>query len=161
MPVNPHVKGGSDVPVTSGGTGASDASTGLSNLGGLDSSGHAVIDHAGIPGVGDLTAAAHATTDHTGITGVPFDSQATIFSADLGSGSSLGAATTDFSFGFTSVLFAVPFIANHLPSGDDNVQITGVALNTPVAGTVRVSFTKSGSGNYDVPLFIGCSAFGT
>jgi hypothetical protein len=70
MPVNPHIKGGSDVPVTDGGTGASDAASGLTNLGGLDSAAHAVVNHAGIPGVGDLTTAAHLTTDHTGIPGI-------------------------------------------------------------------------------------------
>jgi len=70
MPVNPHIKGGPDVPVVDGGTGASDAATGLTNLGGLDATAHLSINHAGIPGVGDLTVAAHSTTDHTGITGV-------------------------------------------------------------------------------------------
>jgi hypothetical protein len=70
MPVNPHVKGGSDVPIGDGGTGASDAATGLSNLGGLDVASHGSTNHAGIPGVGDLTVAAHSSTDHAGITGV-------------------------------------------------------------------------------------------
>ena len=70
MPVNPHVKGGTDVPVADGGTGASVAATGLANLGGLDTAGHATTNHAGIPGVGDLTTAAHSSLDHTGIPGV-------------------------------------------------------------------------------------------
>lgn len=69
MPVNPHVKGGSDVPVTDGGTGASAAGTALTNLGGLSAAAHAVLSHTGIPGVGDLTTAAHAALDHSAIPG--------------------------------------------------------------------------------------------
>jgi hypothetical protein len=71
MPVNPHVKGGADVPVPDGGTGASDAASGLSNLGGLDAAIHAVLNHAGIPGVGDLTTASHSSLNHAGVPGVP------------------------------------------------------------------------------------------
>jgi len=52
MPVNPHRKGGPDIPVVDGGTDASDATTGLANLGGLDVSSHALIDHTGVLGVG-------------------------------------------------------------------------------------------------------------
>jgi len=70
MPVNPHVKGGADVPVADGGTGASVAATGLSNLGGLDAVSHAAVSHAGIPGVGDLTSAAHSVLDHSSTPGV-------------------------------------------------------------------------------------------
>lgn len=70
MPVNPHLKGGADVPVTDGGTGASTGSGGLANLGGLDNAAHALINHAGLPGVGDLSTAAHGSLDHTGIPGV-------------------------------------------------------------------------------------------
>lgn len=53
MAINPHRRGGPDVPVVDGGTGAGDAATARSNL-----------------GAGDLTTAAHGTTDHTGIDGV-------------------------------------------------------------------------------------------
>jgi hypothetical protein len=70
MPVNPHVKGGTDVPVVDGGTGASTGSGGLSNLGGLDETAHDILDHAGLTGVGDLTTAAHGSLDHSGIPGV-------------------------------------------------------------------------------------------
>jgi hypothetical protein len=52
MAINPYRKGGPDVPVLDGGTGASLATTARTNLG------------------VDLTVASHATTDHTGITGV-------------------------------------------------------------------------------------------
>jgi microcystin-dependent protein len=52
MAINPHRKGGPDVPVPDGGTGASTASAGLANLGGLDLAAHAAIDHSGIPGAG-------------------------------------------------------------------------------------------------------------
>lgn len=69
MPVNPHVKGGTDVPVTDGGTGASTGPNALTNLGGLSTATHAVLSHAGIPGVGDLTTAAHSALDHTSIPG--------------------------------------------------------------------------------------------
>ena len=53
MAINPHRRGGPDVPVVDGGTGAGDAATARSNL-----------------GAGDLTIAAHNSTDHTGFTGV-------------------------------------------------------------------------------------------
>lgn len=69
MPVNPHVKGGTDVPVTDGGTGASAGSGALTNLGGLSTASHAVLSHTGIPGVGDLTTATHASLDHSAIPG--------------------------------------------------------------------------------------------
>jgi len=86
MPVNPHVKGGSDVPVTDGGTGASSGGAALTNLGGLSSSAHATVNHAGIPGVGDLTNVSHAALDHSGISGVG--------GVALGLGSGLGTSTS-------------------------------------------------------------------
>jgi hypothetical protein len=52
MAINPHRKGGPDVPVVDGGTGASDGNAALTNLGGLSSATHATTDHTGIPGVG-------------------------------------------------------------------------------------------------------------
>jgi hypothetical protein len=52
MAINPHRRGGSDVPVVDGGTGASTGGAALTNLGGLDTSSHAVVDHSGITGVG-------------------------------------------------------------------------------------------------------------
>ena len=70
MPLNPHIKGGNDIPVADGGTGASTGGAALTNLGGLDSSAHALINHGGIPGVGDLTTAAHSSLNHAGIPGV-------------------------------------------------------------------------------------------
>lgn len=118
MPVNPHVKGGSDVPVTDGGTGGSDASTGLSNLGGLDTAGHAVINHAGIPGVGDLTVAAHSTTDHAGIPGVP----------------SVASTTARAVQSASSV--ALPF--------NTFTAITGASITLTVNGTYRIAFHARG-----------------
>ena len=53
MAINPFRKGGNDtIPIPDGGTGAVDAATALSNLGGLDTPAHAAIDHTGLPGVG-------------------------------------------------------------------------------------------------------------
>lgn len=52
MAINPHRKGGVDVPVTDGGTGASDAGSALTNLGALDETAHDLLDHTGLPGVG-------------------------------------------------------------------------------------------------------------
>ena len=51
MAINPHRRGGPDIPVTDGGTGASAAAAALANLGGLDTAAHAAIDHTGVPGV--------------------------------------------------------------------------------------------------------------
>lgn len=69
MPLNPHTKGGSDVPVTDGGTGSSTGSGALANLGGLDETAHDLLDHTGLTGVGDLTTVAHAIIDHSSIPG--------------------------------------------------------------------------------------------
>lgn len=54
MAINPHRKGGPDVPLTDGGTGASDAAAALAALGGLSSASHATTDHVGITGVGKI-----------------------------------------------------------------------------------------------------------
>jgi len=51
MAINPHRKGGPDIPVLDGGTGASNAAAALSALGGIDNAAHALINHAGILGV--------------------------------------------------------------------------------------------------------------
>lgn len=76
MAINPHRKGGSDVPVSDGGTGASSAGTALSNLGGLDSAAHAAIDHTGLPGIPSVVAAPqiiHRSQPDFSLTGgVPF-----------------------------------------------------------------------------------------
>jgi microcystin-dependent protein len=51
MAINPFRKGGSDtIPVAEGGTGGTTASAALTNLGGLDSAAHALIDHSGLGG---------------------------------------------------------------------------------------------------------------
>ena len=65
MPVNPFRRGGPDVPVLDGGTGASVAATALSNLGGLDETAHDLLDHTGLTGIGDLTTLTHASIDHS------------------------------------------------------------------------------------------------
>lgn len=72
MAINPHRKGGPDVPVTDGGTGASVAATALSNLGGIDTSAHALIDHTGLPGVGGGVSG--VTVIEAGSTGVQIQS---------------------------------------------------------------------------------------
>jgi len=56
MAINPHRKGGPDVTVSDGGTGASDAATARTNL-----------------GAGDLTTAAHGSLDHSAIPGAGLD----------------------------------------------------------------------------------------
>jgi len=72
MAINPFRKGGNDtIPVTEGGTGATSGAAALSNLGGLSSGAHAILNHSGIPGVGDLTSAAHAILNHSSVPGVP------------------------------------------------------------------------------------------
>ena len=68
MPVNPYVKGGTDVPVLDGGTGASTAPGARTNLGALDETAHDLLGHSGLTGVGDLTTAAHSGIDHGPLT---------------------------------------------------------------------------------------------
>lgn len=87
--------------------------------------------------------------------------QNTLFSADLGSGTTFGNLAEDFVFGIGTILFAVPFIAtvSTILDSRDLVRITAVALNTPDDGTVRVSYTLSGDTDYGEQLAIGCSAF--
>jgi hypothetical protein len=52
MAINPHRKGGPDVPIVDGGTGASTGGAALTNLGGLDEAAHDALDHTGLMGVG-------------------------------------------------------------------------------------------------------------
>ena len=65
MPLNPYAKGGGDVPIVDGGTGASTASGARTNLSALDETAHDLLDHTGLTGVADLTTAAHALLDHS------------------------------------------------------------------------------------------------
>jgi hypothetical protein len=67
MPLNPYLKGGSDVPITDGGTGASTAAGARTNLDVLDEVAHDLLDHSGLTGVGDMYVAAHAVLDHAAI----------------------------------------------------------------------------------------------
>lgn len=69
MAINPYRKGGTDVPVTDGGTNASDAAAALANLGGLDTTSHGAEDHTAGP-LNLLDTTAHALVNHAGIPGV-------------------------------------------------------------------------------------------
>ena len=51
MAINPIKRGGPDIPVADGGTGASTGNAALTNLGGLSTAIHATTDHTGLPGV--------------------------------------------------------------------------------------------------------------
>lgn len=46
MPLNPFTKGGTDVPVLDGGTGASTAAGARTNLSALDETAHDLLDHS-------------------------------------------------------------------------------------------------------------------
>jgi hypothetical protein len=122
MPVNPHVKGGTDVPVTDGGTGASAGSGALTNLGGLSTASHAVLSHTGIPGVGDLTTAAHVALDHSAIPGAgggrPVTTSTTIPANSL---SADGQMLLLFLRGTQSSTWS------------GNLQINGVTISSPVS----------------------------
>lgn len=135
MAVNPHVRGGTDVPVTDGGTGSSVAATALSNLGGLASADHTTLNHAGLPGVGDLTTAAHGSLDHAGIPGVGF-SQVSQFTFTW---TNNGAAQSTGSLGFTPAYCIALGMFGHDASGTaaasfaatNNSSITfGIATGT-------------------------------
>jgi len=54
MAINPFRKGGTDtIPISEGGTGATDAATARANLGAgdLDETAHDLLDHTGLPGI--------------------------------------------------------------------------------------------------------------
>ena len=55
MAINPFRKGGNDtLPISEGGTGSTTGPNALTNIGGLNTSAHALINHTGIPGVGTV-----------------------------------------------------------------------------------------------------------
>ena len=69
MAINPHRKGGPDVPIEDGGTNASNSTSALSNLGALAASyaaaaTHAMEDHTGLPGIPAATPPLQVSTFH-------------------------------------------------------------------------------------------------
>lgn len=143
MAINPYRKGGPDVPVDDGGTGASDPSGARANL-----------------GAGDLTAAGHASLNHTGLPGVPSGMQTRFYSVVFNSVTSTWNSGT---LGFTPKFILVQGIATHNNDGTPTASWTGnlasvffgcaISGNDADAGVVTAQQHNAGSANDS------CSAF--
>jgi len=137
MPLNPFIKGGSDVPVTDGGTGASSAATARVNLGNvLDETAHDLLDHAGLTGVGDLTTLAHASIDHSVVPATFFNvgsATAAVANGDFAAGDGTRELFFDASTGTISI--------TGINAGGEYLNILGVAN-----GDVGVHIDNNSSG---------------
>ena len=157
MPVNPYIKGGSDVPIGDGGTGASVAATALSNLGGLDETAHDLLDHAGLTGVGDLTASAHSMIDHGSYTHSLLNvggATAAVATGDLAAGDGTRSIFWDSS---ASTLFMNPDEAGlFILQGRD-----ATSSNTEGADVTLIGGAGLGSGTGGVVALIGGPAGAT
>ena len=128
MAINPYRKGGPDVPVVDGGTGASDASTARTNI-----------------GAGDLTTAAHATVNHAGIPGVGGPSVHSMgFTYADPNGTNPGS-TVPLSFGAPGV-----------PVSPISGKLLVISVNSTSGGTV--TFNVNGSGTFPVAQGAGAYA---
>ena len=153
MAINPHRKGGPDVPVTDGGTSASDAATALSNLGGLDTAAHASIDHSGIPGAGG-GAETESVTNSPGLGNnisrlIPANTLSTnneSLTWELW-GIASGADTIDITLGGLTL---VP--ANATDVGEQFI-FRGTILRTgPTASQCVTTYTPDGTGSVNLAL---------
>lgn len=126
MAISPHYRGGPDIPVGDGGTGASDAATARANIG---------------AGVGDLTIAAHSTLNHGAIPGI--FNQVAHFTLTW---SNDATSKTTGALGFTPA-YCIAFAAfNH--------DTSGVASGGTAATTMSVGFaTGTGTDQKSVGMF--------
>jgi len=166
MPINPYVKGSTDVSVTDGGTGASTAGGARTNLMALDETAHDLLDHTGLTGVGDLTTTTHAGIDHGSFTHSLLNVGTTTLAAssgDLASGltggiqfhydQSLGRmrfynganVSTDILAGTLSgMLMTSAGAMNFSSSATDATATADVGIARRSAGIIRISDGSTG-----------------
>ena len=160
MAVNPHRKGGPDIPVADGGTGASAGVAALTNLGGLSTGDHASIDHTGIPGAGVSTKQGlFLPKGFPYITIMPRTNDATL-SVIQGSHNPLVTSTsgTPSHSGMTG-----PFgiFARISTNAADNVSWTADDFDPPTSALGRAIFKCSGSASVSgsIDLRFGPASF--
>ena len=114
MPLNPLIRGGVDVPILDGGTGASTAAGARTNLSALDEMAHDLLNHTGLTGVGDLTTTTHASINHSVVPATFFNigsATAAVANGDLAAGDGTremfwDASTAILDFATTSTIRA-------------------------------------------------------
>jgi hypothetical protein len=154
MPVNPFIKGGTDVPVIDGGTGASTAAQARINLDTMDEAEHDLLDHSGLTGVGDLFIASHAVLDHSTIPMSLLNvgsATSAVATGDLAAGNGtqelfFDASTGDFTVtggsaaNFFQYRESDGLVIQSYEDTFNNIPVGGFSANSFTTGTATVGF---------------------
>ena len=155
MPVNPYVKGGVDVPVLDGGTGASTAGDARTNLDVLNEVAHDLLDHTGLTGVADLTIAAHVSLDHYAIPMTLLNvgtTTAAVFDGDLAAGD----GTREMLWDASTAILALNGAASTI-SSDNTITLSSTGILSLDSST-NVIQTNATSLTADAALGITATA---
>lgn len=163
MPVNPYVKGGLDVPVVDGGTGASTSSGARTNLDVLDETAHDLLDHTGLTGVGDFTVAAHASVDHSVVPATFFNigspTTAATATGDLSAGDGTREMVYDASTGILKMDGVVSGVVMVDLDGSANSALTGLNVKNSDTGTLARALVSVNSDAGSMTLQAHSSGF--